>query len=563
MRIEMWTTEHVGQWLKFLDLGGYRKSFKDNAVGGPELLDLEPEDLVHLGVQTLGHRKRLMLEIKKLRENTNATNSLSSISTTDNTDGSDWSEDDLSSSSSASAASSSSAAPVPEKVVEYIPVKVYYKKKIAVLSVKPNTSLEKLKRMVKSEFRRRLQLQYEDSDGDRIDLKKTSDLKTAFRTIAPPLRLIGSRRQSSRKDLISHAQKDMLETMLDPTVAIDIHGNVLLFNHPAELLFGYSKTDVIGESVNMLMPPTYAAKHEEYMKAYLKTGVKKVIGSGRQVIAQHASGRAISVQLAVSEFKDKKSQFFIGTLRKVEETADNRFTEFKDVNEPVVIIDTVGEILWTNQASSSLWGIPIKEMLGQNVNILMPNPYRDNHIHYMLNYQRTGVSRVIGKQREVVIETADGSIHPVFLSVNEKVYANGEKVFIGLIAKRRVSITKAKTFVQRQRQMINDIQTPSVLIDEQCVIQAFNMSATRLLGYDLSEVLGQNVKMIMEDKEAVKHDQYVAQYLATNVAKIIGSERQVLAKTSEGSLINVKLTVSECREGDRRLFFGMLHAPHS
>ena len=176
------------------------------------------------------------------------------------------------------------------------------------------------------------------------------------------------------------------------------------------------------------MPQTYAAKHDEYLKAYLKTGIKKVIGTGRRVLAQHSSGKILPVHLSVSEYKDRKSQFFIGTIRKVEETAD-KFAEFKMISEPVVIIDTVGEILWTNEATASFFGHALNDLLGQNVNILMPSPYKENHIHYMLNYQRSGVSKVIGKKREVITETKEGSIIPVFLSVNERTRPNGEKVF--------------------------------------------------------------------------------------------------------------------------------------
>jgi len=69
-------------------------------------------------------------------------------------------------------------------------LKVYYKKKIAALSVKPDCTVEKLKKMVQLEFNRKLQLHYEDADGDQLPIKKDKDLKTALRTVKPPIRSV-------------------------------------------------------------------------------------------------------------------------------------------------------------------------------------------------------------------------------------------------------------------------------------------------------------------------------------------------------------------------------------
>lgn len=311
------------------------------------------------------------------------------------------------------------------------------------------------------------------------------------------------------------------------------------------------------------MPPVYAAKHDDYLVNYRRTNIPNVIGKGRTVMAISSSGKMFTVHLSVTETKDKRKHIFIGTLRPVSSDAGgaNEFSEYSDIKECVLAIDGVGSILYVNNATLEFYGYKTDELVSHNINMLMPSPYKENHIHYMLNYQRTGVSRVIGKKREVVTETKDGSIIPVFLSVSEKARANGEKSFIGMVTTRQVigGGVKPKTFIQQQRQVIHDLQTPAIICDPSGIMQAFNDAASRMLGYDLSECLGQNVNKLMPPLHAINHDQYIRNYCETGVAKIIGKERVVQAKHSNGDLITVKLTITEAKQADKRLFIGMFH----
>lgn len=97
--VDSWTVGQVGQWLQFLDLGQYRKKFTSNSISGAELVELDQEDLVQLGITTLGHRKRILTEIKNLQANKEAL--------VDNSDS--WSEGSDSNTSASGAASSSSS----------------------------------------------------------------------------------------------------------------------------------------------------------------------------------------------------------------------------------------------------------------------------------------------------------------------------------------------------------------------------------------------------------------------------------------------------------------------
>lgn len=109
--------------------------------------------------------------------------------------------------------------------------------------------------------------------------------------------------------------------------------------------------------------------------------------------------------------------------RAVLETAVNAIVTMNDLR----IIETV------NTASERLFGYTREEMVGQNVKMLMPEPYAGLHDQYVENYKHTGKRKIIGIGREVVAQRKDGTIFPIDLSVGEVVLGNGKRLFTGII----------------------------------------------------------------------------------------------------------------------------------
>ncbi len=100
--------------------------------------------------------------------------------------------------------------------------------------------------------------------------------------------------------------------------------------------------------------------------------------------------------------------------------------------DPIIVIDETGVIEMANEATSKLFGFTHEALLGKNVSMLMPEPFRTEHDGYLQHYLDTGETKIIGIGREVPAQRSDGSTFPMFLSVSE-VVGQDPRRFTGII----------------------------------------------------------------------------------------------------------------------------------
>jgi PAS domain S-box-containing protein len=111
----------------------------------------------------------------------------------------------------------------------------------------------------------------------------------------------------------------VVETAVDGFILIDSRGRILLFNPACERLFGYRADEVFQENVKLLMPQTYSLHHDDYLRNFLRTGERKIIGIGREVVGRRKDGSTFPMDLSVGEARQDGESIFVGIIHDLTE----------------------------------------------------------------------------------------------------------------------------------------------------------------------------------------------------------------------------------------------------
>ncbi|GHG70449.1 hypothetical protein GCM10010919_21120 [Alishewanella longhuensis] len=111
----------------------------------------------------------------------------------------------------------------------------------------------------------------------------------------------------------------LLDHMMDAVITADQRGIIQTFNPAAQRLFGYTKAEVLGKNIAMLMPHTHASRHDHYLAAYDKSKIPKVVGNSRKLEAKHRDGSLISIELRVSDVLRQDGRTYLAVIRDLRE----------------------------------------------------------------------------------------------------------------------------------------------------------------------------------------------------------------------------------------------------
>jgi PAS domain S-box-containing protein len=234
----------------------------------------------------------------------------------------------------------------------------------------------------------------------------------------------------------------IMDVARDGILTINESGRIEFVNPAIIEIFGIEADDLIGKNVSMLMPKPFDVEHDRYLETYKRTREPKILGRGREVMAQHRDGTAFPIELSVSEVFEGPRRLFTGTIRdisrrreaeaRIREDRDRLRQIFDSAVDGIIAIDQAGIVLEVNASVERIFGYPAEEVLGQNVDMLMPPPFREDHASYLERYLETGKKRIIGIGREVRGRRRDGDSFPLYLAVSEG-YLEHQRVFTAFI----------------------------------------------------------------------------------------------------------------------------------
>ena len=168
----------------------------------------------------------------------------------------------------------------------------------------------------------------------------------------------------------------LLDAAVDAVIVIDHDSRIMTFNRAAERLFGYRAAEVVGQNVRLLMPEPYRSAHDGYLQAYVRTGQARIIGIGRDVVAQRRDGSVFPASLAVGQVPGSTPPRFIGFIHDItarQAAVDalrrerDRAQSYLDLAQVMLVaIDRAGRIALINRKGCAILGYTETELLGRD-----------------------------------------------------------------------------------------------------------------------------------------------------------------------------------------------------
>ncbi|MFT5544031.1 MAG: PAS domain S-box-containing protein [Arenicella sp.] len=243
----------------------------------------------------------------------------------------------------------------------------------------------------------------------------------------------------------------------------------------------------------------------------------------------------------------------LGDTKRLKAVIDN-------VIDGIITISDKGLVDSFNYAATKIFGYSTDEVIGQNVKILMPEPFHSEHDGYLHHHKTTGEKKIIGIGREVVGQRKDGSTFPLDLAVSDFTI-DGQRYFLGII--RDISEHQRTqdelTMVHSKLQgVFNSVIDGVIIIDAKGIIDAFNPAAEDIFGFSEEEMLGKNFKALMPEPYRSGYDGYLNNHLTTGEKKVIGIGREVSGRCKDGSVFPMDLAVSPMQISGKPMFVGLV-----
>jgi PAS domain S-box-containing protein len=367
-------------------------------------------------------------------------------------------------------------------------------------------------------------------------------------------------REKQMQEAITAAGNKAVEKVLgqsvDSVIMINDQNIVTFINDSAIKMWGYTKEEVIGKNVKMLVPKEIQANHDNFVNKNRRTREDIIVGTSRDVELVRKDGSKTWINLALSRLESDDGIGYVGFARDISAQRQARETMqqvLEQALDGVISIDSNNIVTFMNSAAEKLWGISRETVIGNNVKMLVPNEIKASHDSLVNANRSTGINKIVGTSRDIDLIRPDGDTIQANLSLC-KVEVGGE---IGYTAFVR-DITEAKLAQEAIDQTLEQALDSVVSIDDHNIVTMFNKAAEELWGYKRHEVIGQNVKMLVPMELQANHDNLVNANRNTGVNKIVGTVREVPVFCKDGSKKWGSLSLSKVEVSGRILYTAFL-----
>lgn len=245
-------------------------------------------------------------------------------------------------------------------------------------------------------------------------------------------------------------------------VMMDQDGKIVMVNSMTEKLFGYSRQELIGSPLEMLVPERFRHQHPEYRKTYIGESKTRLMGHGRDLYGLHKNGQEFPVEVGLNPIETEHGIFVLAAIVDI---TDRKYAEemirlaVEASPNGMIMTNHQGVIVMVNTTTETLFGYSREELIGQSIDILIPESHRAHHPELRKDYLKHPSARAMGHGRDLYGLHKNGKEFPVEVGLNPTQTPQGFMVLASVIdiTERKYQEKQLKAALKEKDLLLSEI----------------------------------------------------------------------------------------------------------
>ncbi len=314
---------------------------------------------------------------------------------------------------------------------------------------------------------------------------------------------------------------------------------ITLVNRSAEVLFGYSRGELIGREIEILVPERFRAGHPGHVASFFASPKARSMGAGRDLFGLRKDGVEVPIEIGLNPIETPTGLFTLASIIDITErkNAEERFRLVVEAAPNAMLMsDQNRRITMVNRNTEILFGYSRVELIGQQLELLVPERFRAGHPGHVASFFASPKARSMGAGRDLFGLRKDGVEVPIEIGLNPIETPTGLFTLASII-----DITERKNAEERFRLVVEAAPNAMLMSDQNRRITMVNRNTEILFGYSRVELIGQQLELLVPERFRAGHPGHVASFFASPKARSMGAGRDLFGLRKDGVEVPIEI----------------------